>query len=79
MGEPVTRVDRIRRGFNRLGWVVLGILLLVAVTMLLIGVYQGDLAGEARFLSLLAAVLGVGGLFVSRAIGWVIAGFFPDH
>ncbi|MEZ5926294.1 MAG: hypothetical protein R3D57_18135 [Hyphomicrobiaceae bacterium] len=79
MAEAVTRVDRIRRGFNRLGWVVLGVLLLVALLMLLIGAYQGDLQGEARFLALLAACCGVAGLFVSRAFGWVISGFFPDN
>lgn len=78
MAEPVTRIDRIRRGFNRLGWVVLGVLLLVGLLMLAIGAYQGELAGEARFLALLAAGCGVVGLFVSRALGWVIAGFFPD-
>lgn len=79
MAEAVTRIDRIRRGFNRLGWVVLGVLLLVALLMLLIGAYQGDLAGEARFLALLAVCIGVGGLFISRALGWVISGFFPDN
>jgi hypothetical protein len=78
MAEPVTRIDRIRRGFNRLGWVVLGVLLLVALLVTVVGAYQGDLAGEARFLALLAACLGIVGLFVSRALGWVIAGFFPD-
>lgn len=78
MAEAVTRIDRIRRGFNRLGWVVLGISLLVALLMLLIGAYQGDLAGEARFLALLAAVVGIGGLFISRAFGWVISGFYQD-
>ncbi len=78
MAEVLTRIDRIRRGFNRLGWVVLGILLLIALLMLLIGAYQGDLAGESRFLALLAACIGVGGLFVSRALGWVIAGFFSE-
>ena len=46
--------------------------------MLLIGAYQGDLAGEARFLALLATVVGIGGLFVSRALGWVISGFYQD-
>ena len=78
MVEAVTRVDRIRRGFNRLGWVVLGILLLVALLMLIVGAYQGDLAGEARFLALLSVCAGIGGLFVSRALGWVISGFYQD-
>lgn len=78
MAEVVTRIDRIRRGFNRLSWVVLGILLLVALLMLIIGAYQGDLAGEARFLALLAVVVGIGGFFISRALGWVISGFYQD-
>ena len=78
MAEVVTRIDRIRRGFNRLGWVVLGVLLLVALLMAVVGAYQGDLAGEARLLALLAACCGIVGMFVSRALGWVIAGFFAD-
>jgi hypothetical protein len=78
MAEPVTRTDRIRRGFNRLGWLVLAVFLTLGLLMVLIGAYQGNLAGEARVLSLLALVVAVGGMMLARALGWVIAGFFPD-
>jgi uncharacterized membrane protein YiaA len=78
MAEAVTRTDRIRRGFNRLGWLVLAVFLMLALLMVLVGAYQGNLAGEARVLALLALVVALGGMIVARALGWVISGFFPD-
>jgi ABC-type xylose transport system permease subunit len=78
MAEAVTRIDRIRRGFNRLGWLWLATLLAVALLMLVIGAYEGGLAGEAHVLALIAAVVAVAGMLIIRALGWVIAGFFPD-
>lgn len=78
MAEAVTRIDRIRRGFNRLGWLWLAALLAVALLMLVVGAYEGGPAGEARVLALIAAVVAVAGMLIIRALGWVIAGFFPD-
>jgi hypothetical protein len=78
MAEVVTRVDCVRRGFNRLGWLWLAVLAALALLMLLIGAYDGGSAREAHTLALVAAVVGVAGLLIIRALGWVIAGFFPD-
>jgi hypothetical protein len=78
MAEAVTRIDRIRRGFNRLGWLWLAALWAVALLMLVVGAYEGGPAGEARVLALIAAVVAVAGMLIIRALGWVIAGFFPD-
>ena len=78
MGEVVTRIDRIRRGFNRLGWLWLIVLVLFGLLLIALGAYQGVMTNEPWQLALFAVGIGIGGMLIIRALGWVIAGFFSE-
>ena len=74
-----TRTQRIHQGFHRIGAVLAGILILLAV-ILIAADYLWELDDPDAMLKLMLAfaATAVAAYALSRAIGWIIVGFTGD-